>query len=62
MRSLGSPALCCTLSASFWLTSRSRSASISSSRSPTVLEGDLDELIDALRERDVSQKLAESVP
>jgi peptide chain release factor 1 len=31
-------------------------------RLPTVLEGDLDELIDALRERDVSQKLAESVP
>jgi peptide chain release factor 1 len=31
-------------------------------RLPTVLEGDLDELIDALRERDQSQKLAESVP
>jgi len=31
-------------------------------RLPTVLEGDLDELIDALRERDVSQKLAETVP
>jgi peptide chain release factor 1 len=31
-------------------------------RLPAVLEGDLDELIDALRERDQSQKLAESVP
>jgi peptide chain release factor 1 len=30
-------------------------------RLPAVLEGDLDELIDALRERDQSQKLAESV-
>jgi peptide chain release factor 1 len=30
-------------------------------RLPSVLEGDLDELIDALRERDQSQKLAESV-
>jgi peptide chain release factor 1 len=31
-------------------------------RLPAVLEGDLDELIDALRERDQSQKLAETVP
>ena len=31
-------------------------------RLPAVLEGDLDELIEALRERDQSQKLAESVP
>jgi peptide chain release factor 1 len=31
-------------------------------RLPGVLEGDLDELIDALRERDQSQKLAETVP
>jgi peptide chain release factor 1 len=30
-------------------------------RLPAVLEGDLDELIDALREREQSQKLAESV-
>jgi peptide chain release factor 1 len=30
-------------------------------RLPAVLEGDLDELIEALRERDQSQKLAESV-
>ena len=30
-------------------------------RLPAVLEGDLDELIDALRDRDQSQKLAESV-
>src|SRR5215469_12104571 len=30
-------------------------------RLPAVMEGDLDELIDALRERDQSQKLAESV-
>jgi peptide chain release factor 1 len=31
-------------------------------RLPAVLEGDLDELIEALRERDQSQKLAEPVP
>jgi len=31
-------------------------------RLPAVLEGDLDELIEALRERDQSQKLAETVP
>ena len=31
-------------------------------RLPAVLEGDLDELIEALREQDQSQKLAESVP
>ena len=31
-------------------------------RLPAVLEGDLDELIDGLRDREQSQKLAESVP
>ncbi|MGH7367435.1 MAG: peptide chain release factor 1, partial [Candidatus Rokuibacteriota bacterium] len=30
-------------------------------RLPAVLEGDLDELIDGLRDREQSQKLAESV-